>query len=83
MEQSHAHTVADPQGQRNRTFLAFVMRHVVNPVSTAWGLYRCFDGYALAAYALGDTGLGDRLLLETLDMIDSNFAEEDADPKAK
>ncbi|MEM1026892.1 MAG: hypothetical protein AAGJ38_02310 [Planctomycetota bacterium] len=60
-----------------------VTRDSAYPADTVWGPYRCFDGYALAAYALENHELGADLLGQTLDMIDANFAEEDADPLAK
>ena len=50
-----------------------------NPTATVWGKYRDFDCYALACLALGNHDAdARRLLVETLDMIDHNFAVERA-----
>lgn len=68
---------------RGKRFLQYIVDHADNPSDTDWGLYRGFDGYALAAYALGEEGLGDRLLNESLAMIGQNFADEQADPMYK
>lgn len=65
--------------KRSREFLNFVVRNRENPMETVWGKYRNFDVYALACLALGGHDVdAKRLLNETLDMIDHNFAVERA-----
>ncbi|MGC9453189.1 MAG: hypothetical protein ACP5I4_17285 [Oceanipulchritudo sp.] len=44
--------------------------------TTIWGPHRCFDGLYLALLATGDTAGGNRLLEETLGLIDRNIADE-------
>ncbi len=63
--------------KRAREFLSFVVENRDNPMETVWGKYRDFDMYALACLALGEHDAdARRLLTETLDMIDHNFAVE-------
>lgn len=69
--------------ERALEFLQYVARHADNPMETVWGAYRTFDVYALAALAVGEDATARRLLGETLDMIDRNFAEERANPTKK
>jgi hypothetical protein len=61
---------------RAQQLLARYAPLATSPKTTIWGPYRCFDGLFLARFAGGDTGGGNRLLAETLDMIDANLADE-------
>lgn len=65
-------------------WLDYIIAHSNNPTNTVWGMYRCFDGYALAHFARkSQLEKGWLRFRETLDMIDANFAEEDNNPAAK
>lgn len=69
---------------RAREFLHFVADHRDNPLTTVWGAYGRFDVYALALLELGDyEAEASRLLGDTLDMIERNFADERANPTNK
>ncbi|HMO26236.1 MAG TPA: hypothetical protein PKB10_08200, partial [Tepidisphaeraceae bacterium] len=69
---------------RADAFLDYVIDHADNPAATRWGDYRCFDGYTLAHFARRrEIAGGWALFRDTLDMIDRNFAAEDADPNDK
>jgi hypothetical protein len=73
-------------GLKNRAgeFLRYVADHRDNPLTTIWGDYGRFDVYGLALLELGDNeDEAHRLLSETLDMIDRNFADERANPNNK
>jgi hypothetical protein len=61
---------------RNQQLLKAYARHAWRPDKTIWGLHRCFDGLFIALFATGDRIGGNRLLMETLDMIDRNIASE-------
>ena len=69
---------------RREALLDYVVAHTDNPMRTEWGAHRCFDGYALAHFALNrDMPRGWTRLRETIEMIERNFADEDANPKYK
>lgn len=62
--------------KRASTWLRFVVENRDNPMQTVWGKYRDFDGYALACLTQNRDEDARRLMMETLDMIDQNFADE-------
>ncbi len=63
-------------GAGREPFLRWVTARADDPRETKWGPYRCFDGYALAAFAAGDAAAGVKLLAETLAMMETNLADE-------
>jgi len=52
------------------------VRHARGRDMTIWGPHRCFDGLFLPLFATGDREGGNRLLEETLDMIERNLDDE-------
>ncbi len=69
--------------QRSLEFLGYVAARADNPMTTIWGPYRCFDGYALALLATGDLSGARAQIHDTIEMIEENFAAERADPNYK
>ena len=69
---------------RARAFLEYIIAHGNEAPLTEWGALVHVDGHALAHLALKqDVGRGAALLSGTLDMMERNFADEDADPAKK
>ena len=62
--------------QKGAELLSKYARHAERPDTTIWGPHRCFDGLFLALLASGNGEAGNRLLRETLDMIDGNITDE-------